>query len=69
MRGTLLVRMQDVDGKFEQVDHVATVDMGTRTVWDPAEKLVMSLMPGAFEVCVRHGFDFIGFCELKALEK
>lgn len=68
-KGLFLVRLQGADGKFEQVDHVVTVDMGTRTVWDPAEKLVMSIMSGVFDVCVQDDFEFIGICELKVLEK
>lgn len=58
-KALFLIRLQVVDRKFEKVDHVVTVHIGTRMVWDFAEKLVMSLMVGAFKVCLKNGFAFI----------
>lgn len=61
--------LQGVDGKFEQHDHVVTVAIGARRVWDPSKTLIMSLMRSVFDECVGDGFDYIKICELKTLEK
>lgn len=64
----LLVELQGVH-EFEKVNHVVTIDIGTRTMWDPAERLVSSLISGELGLCEGDGFELTEVRELEVGKK